>query len=96
LEMLLTGEFIDAQTARERGLVNRVVPPEALDAEIEKLATSIAAKSAAAVAAGKRFFYEQRELSIEAAYAKAAEVMAGNAVMADARRGIARFTKREG
>ena len=96
LEMLLTGEFIDAQTARERGLVNRVVPPEALDAEIEKLATSIAAKSAAAVAAGKRFLYEQRELSIEAAYAKAAEVMAGNAVMEDARRGIARFTKREG
>jgi enoyl-CoA hydratase/carnithine racemase len=72
------------------------VPPEALDAEIGKLATSIAAKSAAAVAAGKRFFYEQRELSIEAAYAKAAEVMAGNAVMEDARRGIARFTKREG
>jgi enoyl-CoA hydratase/carnithine racemase len=96
LEMLLTGDFIDAQTARERGLVNRVVPPEALDAEVEKLATAIATKSPAAVAAGKRLFYEQRELSIEAAYTKAAEVMADNAAKDDARRGIARFTKRDG
>jgi len=94
MEMLLTGDFIDAQSARERGLVNRVVPPELLDAEIEKLANAIAAKSAAAIAAGKRLFYEQQELSIEAAYAKAAEVMACNAVMDDARLGIARFTKR--
>jgi len=94
LEMLLTGDFIDAQTARERGLVNRVVPPEALDAEINKLAMAIAAKSPAAIAAGKRLFYEQLELSIGAAYAKASEVMACNAVMDDARTGIARFTKR--
>ena len=94
MEMLLTGDFIDAQTARERGLVNRVVPPEALDAEIEKLAMAIAAKSPAAVAAGKRLFYEQQEMSIEAAYAKAAEAMACNAVMDDARGGIASFTKR--
>jgi len=94
LEMLLTGDFIDAQTARERGLINRIVPPEALDAEINKLAMAIAAKSPAAIAAGKRLFYEQLELSIEAAYAKAAEVMACNAVMDDARGGIARFTKR--
>jgi enoyl-CoA hydratase/carnithine racemase len=96
LEMLLTGDFIDAQTARERGLVNRVVPPELLDAEVEKLATAIAAKSPAAVAAGKRFFYEQRELSIEAAYMLASDVMAGNATMDDARKGIAKFTKRDG
>jgi enoyl-CoA hydratase/carnithine racemase len=96
LEMLLTGEFIDAQTARERGLINRVVPHEALDAEVEKLATAIAAKSPAAIAAGKRLFYEQRELSIEAAYTKAAEVMADNAAKDDVRREIGRFTKREG
>jgi enoyl-CoA hydratase/carnithine racemase len=95
LEMLLTGDFIDAQTARERGLVNRVVPPELLDAEVEKLATAIAAKSSAAIALGKRFFYEQRELSIEAAYMRAADVMAGNATMEDARQGIAKFTKRD-
>jgi enoyl-CoA hydratase/carnithine racemase len=93
LEMLLTGEFIDAQTARERGLVNRVVPPEALDAEIEKLAMTIAAKSPAAIAAGKRLFYQQRELAIEAAYGRACDVMARNAVLEDAQSGIARFSK---
>jgi enoyl-CoA hydratase/carnithine racemase len=94
LEMLLTGDFIDAQTARERGLVNRVVAPDALDAEIEALTASIVAKSPAAVAAGKRLFYAQSELSIEAAYALAGDVMANNATMNDARQGIARFTKR--
>jgi enoyl-CoA hydratase/carnithine racemase len=95
LEMLLTGDFIDAATARDRGLVNRVVPPEALDAEVEKLAMAIAAKSPAAVAAGKRLFYQQRELPVEAAYAKASEAMACNAVSDDARQGIAAFTKRD-
>jgi enoyl-CoA hydratase/carnithine racemase len=95
LEMLLTGEFIDAHAARERGLVNRVVAPELLDAEVEKLALTIAAKSAAAVAAGKRLFYQQRELPIETAYAVATKVIAENATWEDARRGIARFTRRE-
>ncbi|HEV7984568.1 MAG TPA: enoyl-CoA hydratase [Steroidobacteraceae bacterium] len=94
LEMLLTGDFIDAQTARERGLVNRVVAPEALDAEIEALTASIVAKSPDAIAAGKRLFYAQNELSIEAAYALAGDVMASNATLDDARRGIAHFTKR--
>jgi enoyl-CoA hydratase/carnithine racemase len=94
LEMLLTGEFIDAQTARERGLVNRVVAPEALDAEIAALTASIVAKSPEAIATGKRLFYAQNELSIEAAYALAGDVMAANATMDDARRGIAGFTKR--
>ena len=92
--MLLTGEFIDAHTARERGLVNRVVPPEALDAEVEKLATTIAAKSPDAVAAGKRLFYQQRELSVEAAYRRASDVMAQNAILDDAQTGIARFARR--
>ena len=94
LEMLLTGEFIDAQTARERGLVNRVVPPDQLDAEVEKLALTIAAKSPAAIAAGKRLFYQQREMPIEAAYSRASDVMAHNAVLDDAQQGIARFSKR--
>jgi len=94
LEMLLTGDFIDAATARERGLVNRVVAPEALDAEVMKLAESIAAKSPAAIAAGKRLFYQQRELGIEAAYRAAGEVMAANAVLPDTQAGIARFTKK--
>ncbi len=94
LEMLLTGDFIDAATAQARGLVNRVVAPEALDAEVERLTAAIAAKSPAAVAAGKRLFYEQLELGIEAAYARAGEVMACNAVGPDARAGIARFTRK--
>ena len=93
-ELLLTGDFIDAETARQRGLVNRVVAPEALDEELAKLTASIAAKSPAAVAAGKRLFYQQLELGVEAAYARAGEVMACNAVEPDARRGIAAFTKR--
>jgi enoyl-CoA hydratase/carnithine racemase len=94
LEMLLTGDFIDAGTARERGLVNRVVAPEALDAEIEALTNSIIAKSPQAIAAGKRLFYAQKDLPIEAAYSLAGEVMAHNATLEDARRGIERFTKR--
>ncbi len=94
LEMLLTGDFIDAETARQRGLVNRVVAPEALDEELAKLTAAIAAKSPAAVAAGKRLFYQQLELGVEAAYARAGEVMACNAVEPDARHGIAAFTKR--
>jgi len=94
LEMLLTGDFIDAETARERGLVNRVVAPEALDSEIDTLALSIAAKSPAAIALGKRLFYRQRELPIAEAYAAACEAMADNAVAPDAREGIARFTQR--
>jgi len=95
LEMLLTGDFIDAATARERGLVNRVAAPGQLDAEVDALAGAIAAKSPAAIAAGKRLFYEQRELPIAAAYGQAADVMADNAVHADARSGIAKFTRRE-
>jgi enoyl-CoA hydratase/carnithine racemase len=94
LEMLLTGDFIDAHTARERGLVNRVVPPEQLDAEVEKLAATIASKSPDAIAAGKRLFYQQRELTIDAAYRRAGDVMAHNAMLDDAQQGIARFSKR--
>jgi enoyl-CoA hydratase/carnithine racemase len=94
LEMLLTGDFIDAATARDRGLVNRVVPLESLDSELDRLTASIAGKSPAAIALGKRLFYEQLELPIEAAYAKASEVMACNVLLDDARDGIARFTKR--
>lgn len=95
LEMLLTGEFIDAQTACERGLINRVVAPEALDSEVQNLAMKIAAKSPTAIAAGKRLFYEQLERPIEVAYVMAGEVMACNAVIDDAQHGIAKFTKRD-
>lgn len=94
MEMLLTGDFIDAQTARERGLVNRVVPADQLDAEVERLANTIASKLPAAVAAGKRLFYQQRELTIEAAYRRAADVMAHNAMLDETQQSIAHFSRR--
>src|SRR5207247_574960 len=77
-EMLVTGDFIDAAQAQARGLVNRVVEPERLDAEIETLAASIVAKPRAVVAMGKELFYRQGELGLEAAYAAAGETMACN------------------
>jgi enoyl-CoA hydratase/carnithine racemase len=94
LEMLLTGDFIDAASAKAKGLINRVVPNERLDEEIAKLSASIAAKSHDAVAAGKSLFYRQLEVGIEQAYAMAGEVMACNATFDDARAGIARFTRK--
>src|SRR5664279_1192632 len=68
MEMLLTGDFIDAAEAQRRGLINRVVPPEQLDAEVKKLTDSICAKSAVAVSMGKQMFYHQLELGLDAAY----------------------------
>ncbi|WP_369632933.1 enoyl-CoA hydratase-related protein [Variovorax sp. V512] len=66
-EMLVTGEFIDAEEAREKGLVNRVAPPEALDAAVEALVASIVAKPRTALALGKALFYRQLETGIETA-----------------------------
>ncbi|WP_250454996.1 enoyl-CoA hydratase [Caballeronia sp. ATUFL_M2_KS44] len=77
-EMLVTGDFIDANTARERGLVNRVAPLAELDDAVSALAASIASKPREAVAAGKRLFYRQLEAGIEGAYALASETMACN------------------
>ena len=91
LEMLLTGEFIDAQTALARGLVNRVVPIEQLDAEIKKLSDSILAKTPVAIKLGKQAFYRQLELGLEQAYDLASEVMACNMITEDAREGIDAF-----
>jgi enoyl-CoA hydratase/carnithine racemase len=90
-EMLVTGELIDAATARERGLVNRVVPADALDAEVARLAAAIVAKSPLAVATGKRLFYQQLELGTADAYALASQAMADNMMAADAREGIDAF-----
>ena len=75
-EMLVTGEFISAQEAKARGLVNRVAEPKQLDAEVEKLVATIVAKPRIAVAMGKQLFYRQAELDIAAAYKTAAQSMA--------------------
>jgi enoyl-CoA hydratase/carnithine racemase len=94
MEMLLTGDFIDAATAKERGLVNRVVPAEKLDAEVRALAEAIIRKSSVAVATGKKMFYKQMEMGMEAAYGYAAEVMACNMMAADAGEGIDAFMQK--
>jgi enoyl-CoA hydratase/carnithine racemase len=94
LEMLLTGEFIDAQAALQQGLVNRVVPAEELDAAVQSLADLILEKSAVAVATGKQMFYKQLELGLEEAYHYAGEVMACNMMAEDAGEGIDAFIQK--
>lgn len=94
LEMLLTGDFIDAMEARTKGLVNRVVPADALDAEIEALVGSILAKSAVAIRMGKGMFYQQLEMGLADAYAYAGEVMACNMMSEDAGEGIDAFMQK--
>lgn len=94
MEMLLTGDFIDAATAKARGLVNRVAPTEQLDAEVKALADAIIRKSSVAVATGKKMFYKQVEMGMEAAYEYAAEVMACNMMAADAGEGIDAFMQK--
>jgi enoyl-CoA hydratase/carnithine racemase len=91
MEMLLTGELIDAVRAREIGLVNRVVPPTELRAATDMLASQIAGKSALTLAIGKEAFYRQAELDLAAAYRYAAEVMTTNMLAADAAEGIDAF-----
>ena len=94
MEMLLTGDFIDAQTALREGLVNRVVPLEALDAEVERLLQSIVEKPRAAVALGKALVYRQRELGLEAAYQIAGQTMAVNMMDEAAQEGARAFAEK--
>jgi enoyl-CoA hydratase/carnithine racemase len=94
MEMLLTGDFIDANTAFARGLVNRVAEPDALDAAVEALVQSILAKPAAAVRMGKALVYQQRELGLEAAYQLAGQTMAANMMDADAQEGAQAFAQK--
>lgn len=94
MEMLLTGDFMDAETAQSRGLVNRVVLPQDLDAEVEKLVQAIVQKPATAVRMGKELLYRQRELGLQAAYQLAGEVMACNMMDADAQEGAQAFAQK--
>ncbi len=94
MEMLLTGDFIAAQTALQRGLVNRVVAIEKLDAAIYELAQSILAKPADVIALGKKLFYEQIELGLSAAYDKASKVMACNFMLPEAAEGVDAFMQK--
>jgi enoyl-CoA hydratase/carnithine racemase len=94
MEMLVTGDFISAQQALERGLVNRAVAPDQLDAEVEKLVSSILQKPRAALAMGKELFYRQREMGIEAAYQLAGQTMAVNMMDGCAQEGVTAFTEK--
>ncbi len=94
LEMLLTGEMIDARTALEWGLVNRVVPADRLDDEVLALAGRIAEASGYVLALGKRAFYAQDQLPEDAAYAVACPVMVDNAQADDAHEGMRAFLEK--
>jgi enoyl-CoA hydratase/carnithine racemase len=91
MEMLLTGELIDAARARELGLVNRVVAETELDAAVAALAGQIAAKSPLTLAIGKDAFYRQAEMGLDDAYAYVSEVMTRNMLARDAAEGIDAF-----
>jgi enoyl-CoA hydratase/carnithine racemase len=90
-EMLVTGDFISAAQARDKGLVNRVVPAAELDAEVERLLERIVAKPRVAIAMGKALFYRQLEKGIAAAYDDAAQTMACNMMDAGALEGVQAF-----
>jgi enoyl-CoA hydratase/carnithine racemase len=94
LEMLLTGELIDAQRALEWGLVNLVVPEEALDEAVAELADKIARSSPLTTAIGKEAFYAQVELDEHRAYDLTKSVMAMNALAGDAQEGICAFLEK--
>ena len=91
MEMLLTGEPVDAATAAEWGLVNRVVPPDELRAAVDELATRITRFSDHTIAIGKQAFYRQLDCGEPEAYELTKQVMAANAATADAQEGIDAF-----
>ena len=96
MEMLVTGGFIDAAEAQRRGLVNRVVGTEQLDAEVATLLEAILSKPRLALAMGKQLFYQQTEMGIEAAYQLAGQTMACNMMDEVAQEGVQAFMdKRE-
>ncbi|MGY4710349.1 enoyl-CoA hydratase [Mycolicibacterium sp. CBM1] len=90
-EMLVTGDFISAEQARDLGLVNRVAAPDGLDDQVEQLISRIVAKPGVAVAMGKALFYRQIETGIEGAYADAGATMAANMMEACAFEGVQAF-----
>ena len=93
-EMLMTGEFIDAATALDWGLVNRVVPSQELRAETLKLAATLRAKPREALAMGKALFYRQLETGIDAAYQDASATISCNFMQPDAQEGVAAFLEK--
>jgi enoyl-CoA hydratase/carnithine racemase len=93
-EMLATGDFITAQQAQAQGLINRAVPEDQLDAEVERLVVSMLAKPRVALAMGKALFYRQLEAGMAAAYADAQATMACNMMDASALEGVQAFIEK--
>ena len=89
--MLITGDFIDAATAQRYGLVNRVVPDAALDAEVKALCDSIRRHPPVAVETGKRLFHRQLECNLEQAYRQAGDAMVCNMMAGDTLEGVQAF-----
>ncbi len=94
LEMLMTGEFIDAATALQWGLVNRVAPADQLDIAVRELAELLLSKPPAVLAAGKKFFYRQIEMDMEPAYKLASQVITNNMLGHDALEGVSAFVEK--
>jgi enoyl-CoA hydratase/carnithine racemase len=94
MEMLLTGDMVEARRAAEIGLVNRVVPAGTERAEAMRLAQQIASKSSYTLETGKEAFYRQIELPLAEAYAYASEVMTENMMARDAEEGICAFIEK--
>ncbi|HSD42277.1 MAG TPA: enoyl-CoA hydratase [Burkholderiales bacterium] len=94
MEMLLTGEMVDARRALEWGLVNRVVPAGELDGAVLALADQIRSKPRCTVAAGKRAFYEQLEMGLERAYELAGHVIASSFAHEEGREGMDAFIEK--
>ena len=94
LEMLLTGDVVGPQQALQWGLVNKVVPAAELDATTWALAAKLAAKPPATVAAGKRAFYQQMDMSLEKAYELAGQVIASSFAHEEGREGMDAFIEK--
>ena len=91
MEMLLTGDFIDAEKAKEIGLINKIVSKEDLTLEVNKLAEKIASKSTMTVSTGKKAFYAQAEMTLTEAYKYTSKTMTENLLKHDAKEGINAF-----
>ena len=94
MEMLLTGDFISAEKAKEIGLINNAVPKEDLTSEVDRLAEKIASKSTMTVATGKRAFYAQAEMDLSDAYKYTSKTMTDNLLKIDAKEGINAFLEK--
>ena len=94
MEMLLTGDFIDAQTAMHYGLLNRVANPDELEAAVEALVAAIVTKPRIAIQMGKELVYRQREMGLEPAYQLAGQTMAINMMDTDAQEGAQAFAQK--